>query len=251
MEFIINFLKATWYLWALILLLGIIKLFRPAIKGFIGEKSVIVYLSRLDKNKYMILNNIMLQVGSKTTQIDHIVVSNYGVFVIETKNYKGWIIGSEKDDHWTQIIYKRKERFHNPIRQNYGHVQALKELLKDFTRVEYIPIVAFGFDSELKVKTTTPVVYFHRLKGEIGKHTIECISEAEKVQIYSKLQELNTDNPENRKAHVQTIKTDLASKEELIKNNICPKCGGMLLQRMGRRGPFTGCSNYPKCNFTA
>jgi len=54
------------------------------------------------------------------------VVSNYGIFVIETKNYKGWIIGNEFDDYWTQVIFKRKEKLYNPIKQNYGHIQALK-----------------------------------------------------------------------------------------------------------------------------
>jgi hypothetical protein len=49
-------------------------------------------------------------VKGKTTQIDHVVVSEYGVFVIETKNYTGWIVGDEKSDYWTQVIYKRKER---------------------------------------------------------------------------------------------------------------------------------------------
>lgn len=56
--------------------------------------------------------------------IDHVVISKYGVFVIETKNYRGWIIGNEKSEYWTQVIYKRKERLYNPIKQNYGHIKA-------------------------------------------------------------------------------------------------------------------------------
>lgn len=52
----------------------------------------------------------------------------YGIFVIETKNYKGWIYGSERDRQWTQVIYKRKERFQNPLRQNCRHTKVLSEL---------------------------------------------------------------------------------------------------------------------------
>jgi hypothetical protein len=80
----------------------------------------------------------MLQVGNKTTQIDHIVVSNYGIFVIETKNYKGWIMGNEYDEYWRQVIYKRKEKLYNPIKQNYGHILALKGVLKNFSDLNYI-----------------------------------------------------------------------------------------------------------------
>lgn len=80
----------------------------------------------------------MLKVGDKTTQIDHVVIPNYGIFVIETKNYKGWIIGNEFDDYWKQIIYKRKEKLHNPIKQNYGHIMVLKEHLSDFPDIKYI-----------------------------------------------------------------------------------------------------------------
>ncbi|MDN5364321.1 MAG: hypothetical protein PWQ91_1383 [Eubacteriales bacterium] len=68
-----------------------VGLFLPKIRGFFGEKSVAFFLSRLDPAKYKVLHNVMLPAGSKTTQIDHIVVSNYGIFVIETKNYGGWI----------------------------------------------------------------------------------------------------------------------------------------------------------------
>jgi hypothetical protein len=67
MEDLFGFIKSLWYLWALILILGIIRLFRPAIKGFIGEKSISVYLSRLDKSKYMVFNNLMMQYGSRAT----------------------------------------------------------------------------------------------------------------------------------------------------------------------------------------
>ena len=101
----------------------------------------------------------MLQVDGKTSQIDHVVVSNYGIFVIETKNYKGWILGNEYDDYWTQIIFKRKEKLRNPIKQNFGHIRALEEHLKEFIGVKSISIVVFTTKADLKVKTQTDVVY--------------------------------------------------------------------------------------------
>jgi hypothetical protein len=75
-----------------IILAIILRIYGPTIKGYFGEKSVSFFLSRLDPGKYKVINNIMLKIDGRTSQIDHVVVSNYGIFVIETKNYNGWIL---------------------------------------------------------------------------------------------------------------------------------------------------------------
>ena len=79
--------------------------FEPEIKGSIGEKKAAAVLSGLPQQQYRLLNDVMLQTAYGTTQIDHIVVSVYGIFVIETKNYKGWITGSEYGEHWIKNMY--------------------------------------------------------------------------------------------------------------------------------------------------
>lgn len=251
MKLLIDILKSTWYLWALMIAVSILKIFLPRIKGYFGEKSVAFFLSRLDPAKYKVINSIMLQIGSRTTQIDHVVVSNYGIFVIETKNYQGWILGSEFDDYWTQVIYKRKEKLHNPIKQNYGHIQALKEVLGEYNDINFVSIIAFTIKAELKVKTNTDVVYTANLTKTIRKYCTETIVDYNKEQIYSKLISLNIDNKDNRKAHVQAIHSNLADKDSKINNNICPKCGGNLVLRNGKYGQFKGCGNFPKCRFIA
>ena len=77
------------------LLLGFLKyVVKPIIKGIVGEKVISVLLSGLPKEQYILLNDVMLQTDKGTTQVDHILVSVYGIFVIETKNYKGWIYGA-------------------------------------------------------------------------------------------------------------------------------------------------------------
>lgn len=85
------------------------------------------YSERLVRNKiqklpeeYVVFNNLLFEDNEHSTQIDHIVVSPYGVFVIETKGYKGWISGGENSEYWTQTIYKSKHQFYNPIKQNAG-----------------------------------------------------------------------------------------------------------------------------------
>lgn len=94
--------------------------------GKFGEKRVARKLDWLSK-EYTTLNDILLPTHYGTTQIDHIVVSPYGIFVIETKNYKGWIFGHENSEEWKQSLLGKKRfwgwsseqhKFRNPIRQN-------------------------------------------------------------------------------------------------------------------------------------
>lgn len=249
MKTLILFIVSTWYLWVLIIAIGMLRLFLPKIKGFFGEKSVAFFLSGLDPSEYKVINDIMLQVGGKTTQIDHVVVSDYGIFVIETKNYNGWILGDEYADYWTQVIYKMKEKLRNPVKQNYGHIQTLKEVLCEYSGINYISIVTFTTKADLKVKTNTDVVYTINLLRTIRKYNTEGIPNSVKEEIYLKLMDLNIDNKENRKAHIKAIHNNLAAQAEKIDNNICPKCGGTLILRTGKYGRFKGCSNYPKCRF--
>lgn len=249
MKEIASLLISTWYIWAIVIVASILRWFSPRIKGYFGEKSVSIFLSRLDPEKYKVIHNVMVKVDGKTTQIDHIVVSSFGVFVIETKNYKGWIMGDESAEYWTQIIYKHKEKLYNPIRQNYGHIQALKEYLKDFPSVPYISIVTFTTKADLKVKTSSEVIYTVNILKTIRKYTIESVPDDIREKIFSMLSSINIVDKEERKKHVQDIHNMLDTKESMIKNGICPSCGGKLVLRKGKYGSFTGCSGYPKCRF--
>ncbi|ODA41596.1 NERD domain-containing protein [Desulfosporosinus sp. BG] len=239
-----------WYLWLLVLVVFIYRLYKAKIKGIIGEKTISAFLTRLDPTKYKVINDLMLRVDGKTSQIDHVVVSNYGIFVIETKNYKGWILGDEHGESWTQVIYKRKEKFFNPIRQNYGHIQALKQNLQEYPELNYVPIIVFSVDADLKVKTNTKVIYSVKLLKTIKEFTTETITEQQKEEIYSKLLALNVRDKEARTQHVEGIHKKKAEAANQISANSCPKCGGELVTRKGKYGDFKGCKNYPKCRFT-
>lgn len=78
---------------------------------------------------FHLLNHITLQLEDGTTQVDHILVSKFGVFVIETKDYQGWIFANAKQKNWTQVMFGRKFKFQNPIFQNMRHMQAVEKLL--------------------------------------------------------------------------------------------------------------------------
>lgn len=91
--------------------------YKSKIKGIIGEKSVSSLLYFLDYSKYKVINNVVIKNGEITSQIDHTIISDFGIFVIETKNFKGWIVGGEKSEFWTQIMFKNRNKFYNPLLQ--------------------------------------------------------------------------------------------------------------------------------------
>ena len=135
-------------------------------KGFLGESVInIATWLKLDKEVYQRLNNITLPLDNGgSTQIDHVIVSRYGIFVIETKNYKGWIYGNEKQKQWTQAFANgSKYKFQNPLRQNYLHIKTLAELLALKTNY-FHSMIAFVGECELKTRDELPA---HVLKGGI------------------------------------------------------------------------------------
>lgn len=122
-------------------------------KGVLGETVInIAMWLKLEKDVYHRLNNITLPLANGgSTQIDHVIVSMYGIFVIETKNYKGWIFGNEKQRQWTQVIMGRKYKFQNPLRQNYLHIKTLADLL-ELDLNYFHSMIAFIGECELKTR---------------------------------------------------------------------------------------------------
>lgn len=224
--------------------------FKPQIKGWFGEKAVSSILAMLNKDEYKVINDVMLNTEYGTSQIDHVVLSPYGIFVIETKNYKGWITGSEFSEQWTKNMYGKKYKFRNPLLQNYGHVKALEKHLGLKTE-DFIPIVVFSVDAEIKVKTKSPVIYTVNLNREIKKYQESKFTHDQVENFSDKLLTLNVSSQENKREHVSAIKTQIYENKEKIKNRICPRCGGQLIERKGKYGTFMGCSNYPKCRYTS
>lgn len=127
---------------------------KNCVNGWLAEQFLtLVFLLRLPSNTYTRLYDVTLPVSGSTTQIDHILLSRFGIFVVETKAYSGWIFGSAKDAMWTQAFGRTKFRIPNPLRQNYGHVCALRELLA-LPEEAFQSVVALV--GECKLKTEMP-----------------------------------------------------------------------------------------------
>ncbi|MCM0664535.1 NERD domain-containing protein [Flavobacterium tyrosinilyticum] len=231
-------------------LVFIFGFYKAKIKGIIGEKTVSSILHFLDKSDYKVIHNVVLQRGEVTTQIDHVIISSFGIFVIETKNYKGWIVGYEKSEYWTQVIYKYKAKFYNPIFQNAGHIRALKICLKEYRNLEYISVIVFSTNAKIKIDTSVDVVNMHRLLRTIKKYSTVNLSEEVKEKIFEKINASNLVDSFKKKEHINSIKQRINDREKKIQEKKCPRCGNSLVERKGEFGKFFGCKSYPKCKFT-
>ena len=221
----------------------ICALFYKQIVGKAGEHHVKKELKKLPKDKYLVINDLMIKMDDLTHQIDHVVISSYGIFVIETKQYNGYIFGNEYDKKWKQ---NNKYYINNPIHQNYGHVKALEGIL-NISEDKFIPIVCIPSTAKIKVVSKNLVLGIYELIPEITKRT-ECIIE-DYLDIYDELRIQNITDRKERKKHIRYVKS-IKKNRELNETNKCPKCGGNLIKKNGKYGEFMGCSNYPKCGYT-
>ena len=148
----------------------------------VGEQEVASLLSReLSYKDYFIFNNLILpSENNGSTQIDHIVISRFGIFVIESKDYNGWIFGSKDDPMWVQSLPggKNKFSFQNPTHQNYAHIMALKVLMP-FATDKFYSVVVFSDKSEFKTPSIENVVHLDQLIGCIKQHSEERLSETD------------------------------------------------------------------------
>ena len=167
----------------IVLVVGIINLFRPQIKGWLGETLLHKHLQfHLDKKLYIVLHDIMLPTDDgTTTQIDHIIVSRWGVFVIETKTYSGWIYGDEYEPQWTVVHFKRKDRFQNPLRQNYKHIATLSERL-GISKEYFKTVIAFSGESKFKTEMAPEVMKFGDVADYIKNQSKDILIPPEQVQ---------------------------------------------------------------------
>ena len=235
---------------------GMGRLLRSAlkapIKGKIGETLVQAgAVIMLPASVYRQYHDVTLPTEEGTTQIDHVFVSVFGVFVVETKNMSGWIFGNEQDRNWTQVFPGgRKVRFQNPLRQNYGHVRALESTLAGIglPRGTARSVVVFVGDAELKRKMPENVTV-----GPGGAHYIrsfktQVLSESQVAEICAAIESMRMEPSwETNRQHVRNVR-----REGSTTVRRCPRCGRKMVLRRAKRGrtagkQFWGCEGFPEC----
>lgn len=218
-------------------------------KGKEGERIVKSILKKLPSDKYLSLYDVLIETPIGTSQIDHIVISNYGIFVIETKNYYGKIVGAEDDEYWEQITPKETRKFYNPIKQNEGHIKALNNILH-LDRNHYRSAVAFSPDSELFLDVTSHIIRTYEVNEFVKFYRARVFDDEKKNTLYNKIKKANISSRRNNKTHIKNVKETEFRKENEDTGITCPNCGGKLLLKRGKYGYFYGCSNYPSCTYT-
>jgi hypothetical protein len=235
-------------LFVLVLILLVVSVLAlPEVRGWMGEKTTTVgmWLS-LDEEVYRRIDNLIVPSRGGTTQIDHILVSVYGIFVIETKNMKGWIFGSAENDRWTQVLFGRKRQFQNPLKQNYRHTRSLAEYLHLDHRV-FHSVVWFIGDCTFKTEMPENVLD-SGLSPYIEQFSGRCLTEQQVAEIERTLRALKENPVATKNEHLRSLRDRHESWTE------CPRCGAPLEQQIAKRGPragkpFLGCSRYPACKY--
>ena len=253
-------------------------------KGKYGEYLIYTLLRDFEKKGARFLFNIYIpQQNNKTTEIDVLMICHKGIFVFESKNYSGWIFGSENQKNWCQTLprgQKRKAFFYNPIMQNHSHIKHLKTFLG-----EHIPmysIIAFSNRCTLKKiqiqSENINVINRHNVVPIVSQICNQIandqLNDVEIKMLYDKLYPLTQLQATAKEQHIlnvhKTINEQLAPRHDLQKSpksitpnpttadnpsiHKCPKCNGTLILRTATRGvykgqKFYGCSNYPTCKY--
>ena len=178
-------------------------------KGDVGEQIVkVAVLSKLDAAQYRHFSNLIIPAPNGTTQIDNIVVSPFGVFVIEAKYFQGWIFGGAKQEKWTHTLSRfEKYAFPNPIRQNYGHIKALAQLLRQPESRFHSVIVFAHRNCQLKTELPANVCLQHNFIEYIQGFTKNIVDDAALARIHAVLQQPEWQATEDKKAaHVERLK---------------------------------------------
>lgn len=179
-------INAYWWMIPLLFLIAFLK--SPFMKGVFGELLVnLIAKFFLDKHIYKLFKNVTLPTEAGTTQIDHVIVSRYGVFVIETKNMKGWIFGDPQQKTWTQKIYRHTAKFQNPLHQNYKHTQTLQTAL-GLEPDKVFSVVVFVGESTFKTAMPDNVVYAGGYIRFIKSKMQPLLSDREVLDICTRLQ---------------------------------------------------------------
>lgn len=221
-------------------------------KGWTGELKTKFINSLLLNDNYKTFNNIIIKTEHGSTQIDHIIVSPYGLFAIETKDKTGWIFGDEKQPQWTQKIFNKTYKFQNPLHQNYGHIKSLSAYL-GIKHENIHSLIIFWGDCEFKTPMPENVckggIFNSKFKQFIQRKNKIVFSIEEIDKIKADLISLKENS-----GFINSVKHAIDVGNRYKSTTKCPKCGGYLIKRVSYKGQragksFLGCSNYPRCKY--
>lgn len=195
--------------------------------GELGEYKINIQLDQLPK-EYRYLSDLLVinpKAKSGYSQIDHVVITPYSIFVIETKNYQGTIYGGKERKTW---LVNGKFKMMNPFVQNYGHIQALKSFIDEKHHDLFISMVSFTkrctFKVDLdyrKIASNELIVYdielseFIQRKVSVMKihHKEPLLTESDILTIFNAFSTANITDPKAREDHNRLLNTHVSEKK--------------------------------------
>lgn len=175
----------------------------------LGEALVVDTIETSLNQPHLLLNNVTLPTKDGTTQIDHVLVAETGIFVIETKHYSGWIFGRPQDSQWTQQKFRFRTQFQNPLRQNYAHVMALCSLF-NLPEDHFHSVVVFTGNAEFKTNPGPEVVRLANLASLLKADRPKLLDERQMayvighIEMHRERRSLETDE-----YHINHLRTKL------------------------------------------
>ncbi len=244
-------------------------------KGRLGEFYTYKYLKPLDGYRRYLFNLYIPKEDEETTELDVVLLHESGIYVFESKNYSGWIFGTETQKYWTQTLpvgrgRSQKNKFLNPILQNKGHLKWLQAFLADQTLPFYSYIVFSDRCTLKKINLTSDehyVVKRYDLLSAVRQNIVKAgkrLSPEKIDALFENLYPLTQIDEVGKIAHIKNIQqktqksvskpTSLVEVTPETAESTCPRCGGKLVIRTAKKGErqgkqFLGCSNFPKCRY--
>jgi type IV secretory pathway VirB2 component (pilin) len=193
----------------LVLIAFVAARYGARIKGAMGEWALHrVLVSELPASYQHYRNLVIPAEKGDFTEVDHLVLSPFGIFVIEVKNYRGWIFGGEKQPQWTVQRFRSKHQFMNPLHQNYKHTEAVKQLLgltgKDGDSVH--SIIAFSLHAEFKFQIPANVMYTELVGDYINRFTQLCFNDDQLRQFSARLNMAKAGKKALSKLHLAQVR---------------------------------------------
>lgn len=263
---------------------------RGARKGRRGEQLVAKALCSLKQRDAIVLNNVLLPTSKgHTSQIDHVVISTHGIFVIETKSLAGRISGSEHSQYWTQHLSSQTRQIYNPLLQNEGHIRALKRIFTNLDNDLFVSVVVFTEawrlditaddiiekrsllpdrrirrtfirsesrkrkwwrrGKEVRLDDSTVITDVNGIVKEIERRA-RVLGRAELPKLAAAIEKVALHSWGATREHTAYAKQTSRKILHEIQQGVCPRCGGKLVKKKGTNGEFVGCENYPACRFT-
>lgn len=180
-------------------------------KGYEGEMRIAIELKKISSCKdCRVLRNVYIPTrNGKTSEIDLILISPNGIFVIESKNYTGIIYGSSEDYRWTCVARSRKHyQLYNPKKQNATHIKHLKDFLDFPDDKFYKSYIVFSDECNLRLKGENDnVLYLSNLVQNILMHEEILLTSSKIETIYERLfpyAGFNTSN-ETKNNHIKQV----------------------------------------------